>query len=241
MPPKRRRPRGMGFSSAEVNYLLDAVDEYLPMGDDDWRKVLRKHYQQYKYIDWFRTKKSLKRKFESLYRVRMPLRDQSLEVQRAKSIQQKINNKIHDIKQSARADKGGQAKTGGTTPEDSYEESFDDEEEEEGERDNEHDRLQPHAAGNIPRTIFVMQERREEEQVVEVQGRMTSARPGSSTRMCIKNTRELNDFTAKQMMKLMNKITEMEELMEEERLQREQDKSEIMVLLTLVTAMVAMR
>ena len=39
--------RGMGFSDTEASALLDAIEEVLPIGMDEWGMVLRQHEVTY--------------------------------------------------------------------------------------------------------------------------------------------------------------------------------------------------
>jgi hypothetical protein len=235
--PMRRRTRGLGFTSMEVNCLLDAVEKYLPIGDDDWNLVARQHRRHD--AEYRRNKTSLKRKFASLYLTRpSPAGDQDcpLEVLRARSLCRRIRNKIRKEKESAGAGKQqGQSRPDGTAQsapaENRCEGVLRDEGKEERERDMEPDESQSFVAPNIPRTIFVTQERRQEQQVVEIQPRTTNA----SLERCDQNTTQCNDIMAKKMRRMMNKIAELEEQIEEERHQRVKDKEEFLMLAVLLS------
>ena len=70
MPPnKNTNPvtgkRGYGFSQNELTCLLDALEEFLPIGGDEWDMVERNHAKFYPELK--RTKESLRRKFSSMY------------------------------------------------------------------------------------------------------------------------------------------------------------------------------
>lgn len=231
--PMRRRTRGLGFSLTEVDCLLDAVEKYLPIGEDDWDKVAmhhRRHDAEYR-----RNKTTLKRKFASLYLARAPPGGEqfvSLEALRARSLLKRIRKKINKNRESGGAVKRGQVQPDRTArnppPENIYEGHEEGKEEEDGERNKEQDESPPSAARGIPRTIVVPQERRQDQPVVGAQP-ATYASP----RRCNQNTRKLDDTVATKMMRMMNKIKDLEEQIEEERQQREEDKTEFMMLLAL--------
>ena len=94
--------RGQGYTREEVQSLLDVVEEYLPLGPDDWEYVRRVHEQ--KYQDMNRDADSVRRKFASLHRTKLTSTDSSCppEVYRAKSIRSLIiekanNTEGHDV------------------------------------------------------------------------------------------------------------------------------------------------
>jgi hypothetical protein len=65
--------RGVGFSDNEIAIMLDAIEEYLPIGQNDWEFVKRMHSRYYPHAGT--TKESLKRKFYQLYLTRIPTGD----------------------------------------------------------------------------------------------------------------------------------------------------------------------
>ena len=40
---KALKTRGLGFSTKELECLLDCIDEHLPIGPDEWDRVYRDH------------------------------------------------------------------------------------------------------------------------------------------------------------------------------------------------------
>ena len=74
---RRRRSvgarRGSGFSEAEVMSLLASIHAHLPISGDEWRAVQQEHHTAYPDAD--RTVESLRRKFASLHRSRIPTGD----------------------------------------------------------------------------------------------------------------------------------------------------------------------
>lgn len=89
----KKGKRGLGFSLNEVNCLLDAIEEVLPIGGKEWDEVECTHCQSYP--DLGRTKESLKRKFVCLYLTRSPTGDPKCpaEVRRAKALYEEIKKK----------------------------------------------------------------------------------------------------------------------------------------------------
>ncbi|PXF44298.1 hypothetical protein BWQ96_05925 [Gracilariopsis chorda] len=78
--------RGSGFSRQEVDNLLELLEEHLPLSKEEWDHIVRlpsERYPEYK-----RTVDSLKRKFASLHRRRIPTGDPTipLDVDKAKRI-----------------------------------------------------------------------------------------------------------------------------------------------------------
>lgn len=78
--------RGSGFSRQEIDGMLELLEEYLPIARQEWDSVLRLHMQRYPELD--RTVDSLKRKFSSLHRAKVPTGDPTIppDVKRAKQI-----------------------------------------------------------------------------------------------------------------------------------------------------------
>jgi hypothetical protein len=85
--------RGLGFLQNELTCLLDALEEFLPIGGDEWDMVERNHAKYYPELK--RTKESLRRKFASLYLARVPTGDPNCppEVRRAKYIHEEIKKR----------------------------------------------------------------------------------------------------------------------------------------------------
>ena len=86
MPPKR----GPGFSSQEVQALLDTIERILPVGGIQWHAVLLEHERQFPELR--RTKDALKRKFAALYNTKMPTGDPNIppDVLQAKRLYEEI-------------------------------------------------------------------------------------------------------------------------------------------------------
>jgi hypothetical protein len=88
MPPRR----GLGFTSPEVQVLLTSiVEKILPVDGIDWVVVKKEHGREFT-VGAARTMDSLKRKFTSLYKQRMPTGDPNipLEALRARRIYKEI-------------------------------------------------------------------------------------------------------------------------------------------------------
>lgn len=85
--------RGVGFNANEISILLDAVEEYLPIGQNDWEMVERMHSCYYPQSG--RTKESLKRKFIQLYLTKIPTGDPKCpdDVRRAKHLLEEIKKR----------------------------------------------------------------------------------------------------------------------------------------------------
>ena len=98
-PNKRKRPgndkggRGSGFGQAELDSLLDLLDEALPLCAAEWDAVVRDH--QLRYPGAGRTVDSLKRKFSNLHRKKMPTGDPLMpaDVRKAKHIRYKMTER----------------------------------------------------------------------------------------------------------------------------------------------------
>lgn len=91
-PPRRRSSqrsstvRGSGFTQVETDNLLDIIERMLPLCADEWNAVLAEHNKCFG--DQRRTVDSLKRKFSTLHRKKMPTGDPQMpdDVRRAKHI-----------------------------------------------------------------------------------------------------------------------------------------------------------
>ena len=66
----QKASRGRGFTTTEVENLLEIIEEILPIGQNEWDAVLHRH--ESRYPDHDRTRDSLKRKFVSLYNSKKP-------------------------------------------------------------------------------------------------------------------------------------------------------------------------
>ena len=93
--------RGIGFNANEISILLDAVEEYLPIGQNDWEMVERMHGRYFPQAG--RTRESLKRKFIQLYGTKIPTGDPKCpdDIKRAKYLFEEIK------KRSELSDGGG--------------------------------------------------------------------------------------------------------------------------------------
>ncbi len=65
--------RGRGFTIAEIDSLLEIIEEVLPIGPNDWDRVTERHITFYPGLG--RTRESLRRKFASLYNHKKPTGD----------------------------------------------------------------------------------------------------------------------------------------------------------------------
>ena len=90
-----RTKRGVGYSHAELDSLLDVIEEILPLSSMDWDLVTRNH--KTKYPDEDRKAESIKRKFQDLYRTKMGTGNPHIppEVRRAKEIQKLREEKLN--------------------------------------------------------------------------------------------------------------------------------------------------
>ncbi len=71
MPPKGKR--GFKFTIAEMESLLDVIEEIVPIGNPDWERVWDSHTTRYPKKE--RTAKSLRCKFQELACKKMPTSD----------------------------------------------------------------------------------------------------------------------------------------------------------------------
>lgn len=85
--------RGSGFGQAEIHHLLGLLDEHLPLCKDEWDYVLREHHKMFPLHQ--RTVESLRRKFATLHRKKMPTGDPLMpaDVRRAKHIRYRITER----------------------------------------------------------------------------------------------------------------------------------------------------
>jgi hypothetical protein len=61
----KKGKRGFKFTIAELEHLLDAIDEIVPIGNLDWEKVWCEHLADYPTME--QTPELLKRKFKNLF------------------------------------------------------------------------------------------------------------------------------------------------------------------------------
>ena len=82
--------RGRGFTVAEIDCLLEIINDVLPIGPNDWDRVTERHCTFYPGLG--RTRESLRRKFASLYNHKKPTGDPScpVYVRNAKRIFERI-------------------------------------------------------------------------------------------------------------------------------------------------------
>ena len=82
--------RGLGFSKAELDCLLELLEEHLPIGQIEWEAVLSKHTERFPTVD--RSVESLRRQFASLYFKNVPIGDPNIprEVERSKAVRLRI-------------------------------------------------------------------------------------------------------------------------------------------------------
>ena len=85
--------RGAGFCEDELDCLLDTLDKHLPIGKEEWDRTTAEHLTMYP--EQARTVESIRRKFATLYRKKMPTGDPNCPepVRRAKRIHVAINQK----------------------------------------------------------------------------------------------------------------------------------------------------
>ena len=94
MPTNRPTAQGRGYTLAEVEHLLDIIEEILPEGPNDWTRVQEQNLLHYPIET--RTCESLKSKFRSLYNSKKPTRDPTCPevVRRAKRAWESIKEKM---------------------------------------------------------------------------------------------------------------------------------------------------
>ncbi len=82
--------RGLKFSTTELEHLLDAIEEFVPIGNPEWERVWNSHQTLYEEKE--RTVESLKRKFSEVARMKIPTGDPTCppHIRRAKRISRKI-------------------------------------------------------------------------------------------------------------------------------------------------------
>jgi hypothetical protein len=88
------KPRGKSFSKAELESLLEIIEEALPIGMNEWEAVVERHLTRYP--DGERTRESIKRKFSSLDNSKKPTGDPTCPpiVRTAKRIYNKIKERM---------------------------------------------------------------------------------------------------------------------------------------------------
>jgi hypothetical protein len=86
----KKGKRDFKFSVAELEHMLDIIDDIVPIGNPDWEKVWQEHSAAYSTME--RTQESLKRKFQELVRKKNPTGDPNCPpyVCKAKRISRKI-------------------------------------------------------------------------------------------------------------------------------------------------------
>ena len=109
--------RGAGFGDNEIGIMLDAIEEYLPIGQNDWEFVERMHSRYYPQAG--RTKESLKRKFQQLHLTKIPAGDPKC----PDNVKKRAKYLMEEIKKRAELSDGG----------DNQEDEDDEEDEEEEE------------------------------------------------------------------------------------------------------------
>ncbi|DBA00912.1 TPA: hypothetical protein N0F65_006112 [Lagenidium giganteum] len=95
-PPRATRAskkgRGLGFTGAEVEYLLDLLEDHLPLTGDEWDGISMAFNEPFNGTA-MRTTDSLRRTFSSLHRKRMPTGNPNMHPtgKRAKLIRHEID------------------------------------------------------------------------------------------------------------------------------------------------------
>ncbi len=79
----------------EIDSLLDLLEEHLPIASIEWERIENLHKCNFPTED--RTRESLKRKFQDLYRSKIPTGNPSMpnNIRRAKRIHQLIEQRIN--------------------------------------------------------------------------------------------------------------------------------------------------
>jgi hypothetical protein len=65
--------RGFKFTVAEIEHLLETIEDVIPIGNPDWERIWQEHSARYPTKE--RTSESLKRKFQELARKKIPTGD----------------------------------------------------------------------------------------------------------------------------------------------------------------------
>ena len=91
--PPRRSQRGAGYTRAEIDSMLDLVEEHLPISAEEWEVVARKHRENFP--DLNRARESMKRKFSMIALRKAPTGDPDIPsyVRRAKTIKSSIEER----------------------------------------------------------------------------------------------------------------------------------------------------
>ena len=93
-PNQGGRKAGKGnYGKEETQFMLDVLEEILPIGPDEWQQVVDKHSEQYPGRDV----DSIRRKWSGLHRKKCPTGDPHMpdEVCQAKRIKYKIGDKAN--------------------------------------------------------------------------------------------------------------------------------------------------
>jgi hypothetical protein len=106
--PRSRSGSGPRFSVAEMESMLTAIEQFLPMGPDEWERVAEWHNSEFPSTN--REAQSLRRKFQSLYNIRIPTGDPECpaHVRRAKRLRYSIEQRADssNLTSGSRADLG---------------------------------------------------------------------------------------------------------------------------------------
>lgn len=88
----RKKGRG-NYSHMELNSLLDTMEDILPIGSEEWQRVVEQHNENYPSSG--RDAESIRRKYATLHRKKVPTGDPMcpLEVKKAKRIKYQIGAK----------------------------------------------------------------------------------------------------------------------------------------------------
>jgi hypothetical protein len=86
----KKGKRGFKFSVAELEHMLNFINDIVPIGNPDWEKVWQEHLAAYPTME--QTPESLKRNFQELVRKKNPTCDPNCPpyVHEAKQISRKI-------------------------------------------------------------------------------------------------------------------------------------------------------
>ena len=90
----RKKKRSMGFTQIEIDNMLGIIEKVLPVGGEEWKRVADLHLLIFP--EQCRTKESIKRKYQGLYRKQMPSGDPycPTDVRYAKQINEKVKRKM---------------------------------------------------------------------------------------------------------------------------------------------------
>ena len=103
---RRTKSRGVGYTTQEINHLLDCIGHVVPVGPIEWDEVTQMHLDAF--TECGRHKNSLRRKFSKLAHHKIPTGDPNCppEVRYAKRIYREIEEKMDSVEEIDDAELG---------------------------------------------------------------------------------------------------------------------------------------